>query len=106
MAEHDIEKSKRSKESEMKVSEKKRLVEKSGSLGKTRKHVADEHEATEQYQKDLQPACVEGDSTYEDRKSARTDEIEALHNAQNILEEAFKNMEKSDGFLQKKISKH
>jgi chromosome segregation ATPase len=106
MQEHDIEKAKRSKESEMKVAEKKRLVEKTASMEKNRKHVSDEHEATEQYQKDLQPACVEGDSTYEDRKAARTDEIEALHNAQNILEEAFKNMEKADGFLQKKISKH
>jgi len=106
MQEHDIEKAKRSKESEMKSAEKKRLVEKAASMEKNRKHVSDEHEATVQYQKDLQPACVEGDSTYEDRKAARTDEIEALHNAQNILEEAFKNMEKGDKFLQKKISKH
>ena len=106
MQEHDIEKAKRSKESEMKNAEKKRLVAKTASMEKNRKHVADEHEATVQYQKDLQPACVEGDSTYEDRKAARTDEIEALHNSQVILEEAFKNMEKADGFLQKKISKH
>jgi len=110
MQEHDIEKAKRSKESDMKVAEKKRLVEKTASMEKNRKHVSDEHEATVQYQKDLQPACVEGDSTYEDRKAARTDEIEALHNSQVILEEAFKNMEKADepadGFLQKKISKH
>jgi len=106
MQEHDIEKAKRSKESDMKEAEKKRLVSKTASMAKNRKHVADEHEATVQYQKDLQPACVEGDSTYEDRKAARTDEIEALHNSQVILEEAFKNMEKADGFLQKKISKH
>lgn len=106
MQEHDIEKAKRSKESEMKSAEKKRLVEKTASMEKNRKHVSDEHEATVQYQKDLQPACVEGDSTYEDRKAARTDEIEALHQSQVILEEAFKNMEKADGFLQKKISKH
>jgi len=106
MQEHDIEKAKRSKESDMKGAEKKRLVSKTASMAKNRKHVADEHEATVQYQKDLQPACVEGDSTYEDRKAARTDEIEALHNSQVILEEAFKNMEKADGFLQKKISKH
>jgi len=113
MQEHDIEKAKRSKESEMKSAEKKRLVEKAASMEKNRKHVSDEHEATVQYQKDLQPACVEGDSTYEDRKAARTEEIEALHNSQIILEEAFKNMEESgnlpeekkDGFLQK-ISKH
>jgi len=112
MQEHDIEKAKRSKESEMKSAEKKRLVEKAASLEKNRKHVSDEHEATVQYQKDLQPACVEGDSTYEDRKAARTEEIEALKSSQIILEEAFKNMEKGeegregDGFLQKKISKH
>lgn len=107
MQEHDIEKAKRSKEAEMKGAEKKRLVEKTASMEKNRKHVSDEHEATVQYQKDLQPACVEGDSTYEDRKAARTEEIEALHNSQVILEEAFKNMEKADeGFLQKKISKH
>merc|ERR1740117_495105 len=92
MQEHDIEKAKRSKEAEMKENEKKRLVEKLGALVKTHKHVSDEHEATEQYQKDLQPACVEGDSTYEDRKAARTDEIEALHRSQDILADAFKNM--------------
>jgi len=90
MQEHDIEKAKRSKEAEMKENEKKRLVEKLDALFKTHKHVSDEHEATEQYQKDLQPACVEGDSTYEDRKEARTNEIEALHRAQDILAEAFK----------------
>jgi hypothetical protein len=91
----------------MKVAQKKRLVEKAASMEKNRKHVSDEHEATVQYQKDLQPACVEGDSTYEDRKAARTEEIEALHQSQVILEDAFRNMEKGeDGFLQKKISKH
>jgi len=91
MQENDIEKAKRSKEAEMKENEKKRLVEKLDAFSKTHKHVSDEHEATEQYQKDLQPACVEGDSTYEDRKDARTQEIEALHRSQDILAEAFKN---------------
>ena len=38
---------------------------------------------------DLQHACVDGDSTYEDRKAARTKEIEALKEAQDILEKAF-----------------
>lgn len=70
MQEHDIEKAKRSKEAEMKGAEKKRLVEKTASMEKNRKHVSDEHEATVQYQKDLQPACVEGDSTYEDKSCA------------------------------------
>jgi len=99
MQENDIEKAKRTKEEEMKTNEKKRLVDKVGSLTKNKKHVSDELEATEQYEKDLQPACVEGDSSYEDRKAARTQEIEALRTAQGILADAFK--DKGD-FLQKR----
>jgi peptidoglycan hydrolase CwlO-like protein len=99
MQENDIEKAKRTKESEMKSNEKKRLVDKVAAMTKTKKHVSDELEATEQYEKDLQPACVEGDSSYEDRKAARTQEIEALRTAQNILADAFKD---KDGFLQKR----
>lgn len=99
MQENEIEKAKRSKEEEMKTNEKKRLVDKVASLTKNKKHTADELEATEQYEKDLQPACVEGDSSYEDRKAARTQEIEALRTAQGILADAFK--DKGD-FLQKR----
>jgi len=99
MQENDIEKAKRSKEEEMKTNEKKRLVDKVASLSKKKKHTADELEATEQYEKDLQPACVEGDSSYEDRKAARTQEIEALRTAQNILADAFKD---KGEFLQKR----
>lgn len=99
MQTHDIEKAKRSKEAEMKSNEKKRLVDKINSLSKTKKHVSDELEATEQYMKDLQPACVDGDSSYEDRKAARTKEIDALHKAQDILAEAFK---EGGAFLQRK----
>jgi len=103
MQEHDIEKAKRSKEAEMKENEKKRLVSKLEELTKAHKHVSDEHEATLQYQKDLQPACVEGDSTYEDRKQARTDEIEALHRSQDVLAEAFKNAPAPSEFVQKNL---
>ena len=99
MQTNDIEKAKRSKEAEMKANQKKRLVDKINSLNKTKKHVSDELEATEQYKKDLQPACVDGDSTHEDRKSARTKEIGALHKAQVILAEAFK---EGSAFLQRK----
>merc|ERR1719161_1143918 len=53
------------------------------------KHNEKELEATVQYEADLQHACVDGDSTYEDRKAARTKEIEALKQAQDILEKAF-----------------
>merc|ERR1712137_921495 len=90
MQAHEIEKAKRSKESEMKSNEKKRLVDKIDGLTRTRKHVSDELAATEQYESDLQPACVDGDSTYEDRKGVRSKEIGALHRAQEILAEAFK----------------
>lgn len=99
MQTHSIEKAKRSKEAEMKANEKKRLVDKINSLTKTKKHVSDELEATAQYLKDLQPACVDGDSTYEDRKAARTKEIDALHKAQDILAAAFK---EGGAFLQRK----
>lgn len=99
MQDHGIEKARRMKEAEMKTNEKKRLVDKVNSLTKTKKHVSDELEATQQYLKDLQPACVDGDSTYEDRKSARAKEIDALHKAQDILAEAFK---EGSAFLQRK----
>jgi len=85
-----IEKSRRTKESEMKTQEKKRLGDKINEMTKQRKHVSDELEAVNQYLKDLRPACVEGDSTYEDRKAARATEVDALHQAQGILSEAFK----------------
>merc|ERR1719473_1850384 len=60
-------------------------------LAKQKDFKNNEHEleATEQYMKDLEPACINGDSTYEDRKGARTAEIEALKEAQGILQTAF-----------------
>merc|ERR1719386_607983 len=90
MSELAIEKATRKKEIEMKTQESKRLTDKVEALTKTKKHVADELAAVVQYLKDLEPACVTGDSTYEDRKAARAKEIEALREAQNILEDAFK----------------
>merc|ERR1712078_332545 len=54
------------------------------------KHTTSEFDAVVQYLKDLQPACGEGDSSYEDRKKARSDEITALRKAQTILEDAFR----------------
>jgi len=90
-----IEKAKRTKESEMKSQEKKRLNDKIDEMSKQRKHVSDELEAVVQYLKDLRPACVEGDSTYEDRKAARSAEIGALKDAQGILEDAFKGERKA-----------
>jgi len=85
----DIEKARHAKASEVKGQERKRLVGKIASMTASRKHVSDEKEAVEQYLKDLQHACVDGDSTYEDRKAARTKEIDALKEAQIILATAF-----------------
>lgn len=85
-----IEKSRLAKESEMKEEEKKRTVDKIASMGEQLKHVSDEHAAVVQYLKDLQHGCVDGDSTYDDRKAARAKEITALQEAQVILRDAFK----------------
>merc|ERR1719313_1065192 len=49
-----------------------------------------ENDAVVQYLKDLEPACAPGEGSYEDRKKARSDEIEALRKAQGILEDAFR----------------
>jgi len=84
-----IEKAQRSKESEVKAQERGRTVTKSDSLKKQRKHVEGELYAVNQYYKDLGPACLDGDSSYEDRKAARTSEIDALKEAEGILATAF-----------------
>eukprot|EP00928_Gymnodinium_smaydae_P049235 TRINITY_DN3302_c0_g1_i1.p1 TRINITY_DN3302_c0_g1~~TRINITY_DN3302_c0_g1_i1.p1 ORF type:complete len:706 (+),score=218.44 TRINITY_DN3302_c0_g1_i1:36-2153(+) len=89
MKECKIEKSRRERESEMKSQEKKRLLDKVASMTKTKKAASTDLEAVEQYLRDLEPACVNGDSTYEDRKAARAKEIDALHEAQGILAGAF-----------------
>jgi len=89
MKKHAIELARRSKESEMKGAQKKRLVDKITELNAQKKHVSDEVESTEQYYKDLGPACLDGDSTYEARKAARDAEIGALGQAQQILDTAF-----------------
>merc|ERR1719326_534133 len=99
MKECTIEKARRTKESEMKTAEKKRLTDKIDQMTKSKKNTAGELEATEQYLKDLQPACVSGDSSYEERKEARATEIEALQKVQGILTDAFK--ESAAGFLQR-----
>merc|ERR1719221_1702836 len=89
MSESNIEKAGRTKEVEMKEQEKKRLLDKLDTLKKTRKHVSGELEAVNQYYEDLKPACMDGDSSYEERKAARDKEIEALRQAEDILAKAF-----------------
>jgi len=102
MKDNDIEKAGRTQEAKMKTSEKARRVDKIASLSGKKKDVEGELEKTEQYDKDLGPACKDGDSSYDDRKKARATEIEALKKAQVTLLDAFK--EKAKKFLQ--ISKH
>jgi hypothetical protein len=89
MKRSEIEKARRLKESDMKSAEKKRLLDKVASHSKVRKQTASDLESVNQYVADLQHACVDGDSTYEDRKAARAKEIDALHEAQGILAQAF-----------------
>jgi len=83
-------KARRSKEAEVKEQEKKRVVASVETLTKSKKHVSGQLEAVRQYLKDLQPACVDGDSSYEDRKTARAKEVEALRQVEGILADAFK----------------
>ena len=83
----------------MKSNEKTSLVDNTHGFTKTKQHVADELKATAQYLRDLQPTCVDGDSTYGDRTAARAKEIEALHKAEDILAEAFKG---GSAFLERK----
>jgi len=76
-------------DSEMKESKKAALQDKLEGMVTELKHTSSEFDAVRQYLKDLEPACGAGDSSFEDRKEARTNEIEALKKAQTILEEAF-----------------
>merc|ERR1719161_2992715 len=98
MTEHKIEKKRRQDESDAKVQEKKRLIAKVEAQTTQKKHTSDELDAVKQYKKDLQPACVDGDSTFEDRKAARAKEIKALKDAKGMLQNAFK--DKGGKFLE------
>jgi len=89
MKDNQIEKARRTKESELKAQEQKRVLEKQAQLESTRKSVSGEKAATDQYMKDLHPACVEGGSTYVARKTARSLEVAALKQAQGLLTNAF-----------------
>merc|ERR1719253_1073963 len=83
MKSNKIEKAGRTQEVSMKTAEKARRVDKIASLSSTKKDTEAELEKTEFYLRDLKPACVNGDSSYDDRKAARAKEIEALQKAQD-----------------------
>merc|ERR1719298_110547 len=98
MAAKKVETDETSMDTQMKTQKKDSVQEKMEGAATTLKHTSSELDAVEQYLKDLEPACGTGDSSYEDRKKARADEIEALRKAQTILEDAFR----AKAFLQKK----
>jgi len=95
----EVEKARRTKEVEMKGNRKMQRVDAINQMTGTRRNVASEQEKAAQYLKDLQNACVSGDSSYEKRKAARSEEIKALEKAQALLEDAFKG--KPSAFLSK-----
>jgi len=92
MKDNSIEKAGRTQEVTMKTAESKRRNEKIASLSSNKKDTEGELEKTEQYLSDLQKPCVDTDkgASYDNRKAARTTEINALKKAQVILQDAFK----------------
>jgi len=53
------------------------------------KKVSNQKYALDVYMKDLEPACIKGDSTYDERKAARASEVLALKDALDVLKKAF-----------------
>merc|ERR1719235_1430859 len=90
MAAKKVEMDETSMDSQMKTQKKDSLQEKMEGAAEQLKHTTSEFDAVEQYLKDLEPPCGTGDSSYEDRKKARADEMDALRKAQTILEDAFR----------------
>merc|ERR1719265_2251052 len=81
-----VDESARTKDNEMMSARRETMKEKLEGKTTDHAHNAKELEATDKYLTDLQHACVDGDSTYGERKAARQQEIDALHQAQGILE--------------------
>jgi len=90
MKDNKIKRAEKKKEIDVKTAEKSRRLERITSLSGTKTNTQNELEKTQQYLVDLKPACVNGDSSYETRKAARAKEVDALREAQGILEDAFK----------------
>merc|ERR1719327_63907 len=89
LTETHMDKAEKTKDSEMKTSRKGRYEDKKSGEEESLEHTTKELESTNQYEQDPQKACVDGDSSYAARKDARTQEISALREAQEILEKAF-----------------
>ena len=82
MTAQSMDKAEKTKSSEMKGSRKTALQQKLDGMNENMAHLTKELEAVNTYLKDLEPACVSGDSSYAERKAARADEITALRKAQ------------------------
>merc|ERR1719247_3608130 len=89
MASQKADKAEKEQDTQMKTNRKTSMSQKLDSLSTNKKHLTNELDAVNNYLTDLQPACVSGDSSYEDRKAARMDEVAALKKAQSIFEDAF-----------------
>lgn len=89
MSAADIEQARREEDVKQKSAEKSQRVSDVADLTAELKHIGSELDQTVQYMKDLQKACVEADSTYDDRKAARAEEIQALKDAEQTLLTAF-----------------
>merc|ERR1719401_1300947 len=74
----EIQKAEHLKAIEVKGAEQKRLEGKISMKQSSHKLLSGEHESVVQYISDLQKACVDGDSTYEERKASRAMEVQAL----------------------------
>lgn len=90
MKENKIALAKLRNEVKVKTARKTTLEEDKASTASQLKKGEKQLEALNQYLKDLDQPCVAGDSTYEDRKSARASEISSLQEALVVLENAFK----------------
>jgi hypothetical protein len=108
MQKEAIEKARRRKEVEMKENHRLRKTETIAQLTSSRRNIGVEQDKTVQYLKDLEPACVIGDSSYEKRKQARDTEITSLQKAQNYLEDAFDSSGegKDANFLARRVQVH
>merc|ERR1719408_1129451 len=102
MTKSEMDKAEKNKDAEMKTMRKNALQSKVEGMNKDKSHLTKELEAVTQYLKDLEPACVSGDSSYADRKAARADEMNALRKAESILAEAFLPDDARTTFLQKR----
>jgi chromosome segregation ATPase len=89
ISDNKIEQARRREYIKVKEAEKKRTIDKLGELQGEVDHRQKEVNAIVQYIEDLAHTCHGGDSTYEERKAARAQEMQALEEAEEIIRKAF-----------------